>query len=135
MNEEKFTADCRTVLFREMPKLGLTEDMLLLQRALDEGPPGAGSWLFQPRSQEKWIQLSPDFVLGRNRDCQLQISSSTASQRHCRIDFDEEDWQLIDLDSSNGTRVNGHKVKQRYLCVGDHIEVGGFSFIFYMSEL
>jgi predicted component of type VI protein secretion system len=63
------------------------------------------------RSSTQTIRLSSDVtVVGRQDGCQLQIRSSQVSRKHCELR--EEDGFLLvkDLDSSNGTFINGKKV-------------------------
>jgi transcriptional regulator with GAF, ATPase, and Fis domain len=64
-------------------------------------------------------------TMGRAEDNDLRISSRFVSQHHCRIESTEAAGaKLIDLDSQNGTRLNGDDVSQARLRLGDCIEIG-----------
>jgi pSer/pThr/pTyr-binding forkhead associated (FHA) protein len=64
-------------------------------------------------------------TVGRHDDCQLRIKSSQVSRRHCEL-FEKKGHLVVkDLGSSNGTFVNGEKVKeQRVLESGDELTIG-----------
>ncbi len=63
-------------------------------------------------------------VIGRSNQCDLQILDPAVSSRHCELHFDGQQWWITDLESSNGTRVNGKTIKRRSLHSGDQIEIG-----------
>ena len=62
---------------------------------------------------------------GRHDDCQLRIKSSEVSRRHCQF-FEKNGLLLVkDLNSSNGTMLNGKKIEgQRVLEPGDELTIG-----------
>ena len=68
-------------------------------------------------------------TVGRQEDCQLRINSSQVSRKHCQI-FEKKGLLLVkDLGSSNGTFVNGQKIKeQRVLEPGDELTIGQVKF-------
>lgn len=63
-------------------------------------------------------------TLGRDPDCDVVIPNMLASRQHCRIEFDGSDILLTDLESQNGTLVNGDLVEQTVLKSGDVITIG-----------
>ncbi len=73
-------------------------------------------------------------VLGRGDRCELRLSDPTLSSRHCRFDVGESGVDLVDLGSSNGTRVNGVPVSQRRLSNGDALLVGGVRLDFRVAQ-
>jgi pSer/pThr/pTyr-binding forkhead associated (FHA) protein len=80
----------------------------------------------QGRSATNTIKLSDGVtVVGRHNDCQLRIKSSQVSRKHCEI-FEKKGLLLVkDLNSSNGTIVNGKRVQgQRVLEEGDELTIG-----------
>src|SRR5262245_29388429 len=73
----------------------------------------------------------PDIVLnrtatlvGRHIHCDVRIDSARVSRRHCCL-FSEGDHLVVrDLDSTNGTRVNGDRVAVARLAPGDELTIG-----------
>lgn len=55
------------------------------------------------------------------------------SRQHCRIEPDGERWLVVDLDSRNGTFVNGRRISRHHLRDGDRLHVGDSVLIFTQS--
>jgi serine/threonine protein kinase len=66
-----------------------------------------------------------DTLVGRSPTCDLVLSASDVSRRHCRITRTGGRVFLEDLDSTRGTCVNGSRVKRTQLHNGDRIEIAG----------
>ena len=67
-----------------------------------------------------------DVLLGRQSDADLRMPQPDVSRQHCRFQFTDGTWQILDLDSLNGVYVNGARV--RGLAViqpGDQIRICG----------
>lgn len=63
------------------------------------------------------------FVIGRSSACDIQVDESTMSRRHGELStLTEVSYQ--DLDSSNGTQLNGEDVKYARLVAGDRLVLG-----------
>jgi pSer/pThr/pTyr-binding forkhead associated (FHA) protein len=76
-----------------------------------------------------------DFLIGRGPDCDLRLHGETVSRHHCIIRRGGEEPALIDLGSSNGTYLNGNRVRsQATLSSGDLLAVGAFSFIVLLGD-
>src|SRR5438309_2525142 len=72
----------------------------------------------------------PQVTVGRALDADIRVNDSRASRLHARI-FTEPDaetgvtrYRLKDLDSTNGTLLNGHSIDEAYLQDGDKFEIG-----------
>ena len=63
-------------------------------------------------------------TIGRTPDCEVNLSDPNVSRRHAEVRREGDDFVVVDLGSTNGTRVNGHGVKQQRLDDGDEITVG-----------
>ena len=63
-------------------------------------------------------------VVGRGAGVQVRIADRKASGSHCRIEWTEEGYRISDLESQNGTWINGKRVRRRLLQPGDVIAVG-----------
>jgi hypothetical protein len=70
------------------------------------------------------------FTIGREGGCDLLIEHSTVSRWHARLDRADGRWMLADAGSTNGTRVNGWRVRQPVpVQPGDHVMFGSAVFI------
>ena len=58
------------------------------------------------------------------------LETQYVSRQHCRFEKTDDGFRVVDLDSYNGTSVNGVPVKERVLASGDRISLGGASFLF-----
>ena len=65
------------------------------------------------------------YNIGRKEDCDLVIPNQVVSSHHATIEPKNGQWILSDLDSANGTLVNGQKIKTTQLKHGDTMEIGG----------
>ena len=63
-------------------------------------------------------------TIGRAPDNLLQINDPSVSGRHAQLTLVGERYQLKDLGSTNGTRVNGETVTEVFLRVGDRVRFG-----------
>src|SRR5262245_57453034 len=73
-------------------------------------------------------------IIGRRNDCSLRIPSPLVSRQHCVLKRAENRLLVKDLGSSNGTFVNGAKVKQKELKSGDTLGVGPITFIVQLGD-
>jgi pSer/pThr/pTyr-binding forkhead associated (FHA) protein len=69
-------------------------------------------------------------VLGRSKDADLQIADPNVSRRHAEVRQEGATYWLIDLDSTNGTELNGRRVTRAKLSDGDTITLGGTEVVF-----
>ena len=89
-----------------------------------------------------WILESVDFepsltfrllpgsmkTLGRAQGADFIVDAALVSRVHCRFILDNEGLGVEDLDSTNGTWVNGRKVQRAPLIDGDKVKVGRVEF-------
>jgi pSer/pThr/pTyr-binding forkhead associated (FHA) protein len=76
-------------------------------------------------SSKERIKLEPGIVfIGRAKDCHISISDKTISARHARIVTYFNASYIEDLSSTNGTYLNGKRVKMHTLHPGDEIALG-----------
>ena len=69
-------------------------------------------------------------VIGRSKDCDIQITDPNASRRHAELRQEGLAYWLIDLDSTNGTTVNGRRTARAKLDTGDVITIGSTDLLF-----
>src|SRR5579863_7059325 len=72
-------------------------------------------------------------VIGRLPECSIVLSDPNVSRRHAEVRRKGTDVVVVDLGSTNGTRVNGVPVRERPLSDGDEIIVGTTSIRFETS--
>jgi hypothetical protein len=84
--------------------------------------------------QQIW-QPQGIWVIGRDRKVAISVSDKRLSRRHAAIRFvPPQGFYLVDLNSTNGTVVNGEPVRQQVsLQNGDHIRLGSLSFTFFTN--
>ncbi len=71
----------------------------------------------------------PKFLIGREQDCQLRPNSEMVSRHHCVFNVDEYSVRLRDLGSTNGTLVNGERIRKDVVLVaGDKVIIGNLEF-------
>jgi pSer/pThr/pTyr-binding forkhead associated (FHA) protein len=77
----------------------------------------------------------PEFLIGRGSDCNLRLRAEEVSRHHCMIRLAGEGAVLVDLGSSNGTFLNGERVRsQTPVRTGDRIQVGPASFLIDLGD-
>lgn len=70
------------------------------------------------RDRQSWL-------IGSNPDCDIVVDQPTVSGNHCRLTWEEGEFELEDLGSSNGTFVNGRRIHEvTQVHVADHITLG-----------
>ncbi len=98
-----------------------------------EGP-GGGPYAALVLADGTRVELGEDPVaIGRLDDCEIQLSDKNVSRRHAEVRREGAGFVVVDLDSTNGTKVNGARVKQRELADGDEVTVGATTLRFEMS--
>ena len=63
-------------------------------------------------------------VVGRSREADIVLQDPNISRRHAELRRGDAGWQIVDLGSTNGIKVNGRRVDQAALRPGDQITVG-----------
>lgn len=63
-------------------------------------------------------------TIGRSPGAQFIVDAALVSRLHCRLSAGATELQVDDLDSTNGTFVNGTRVKRSSLREGDRLGVG-----------
>jgi type II secretory pathway predicted ATPase ExeA len=63
-------------------------------------------------------------LIGRSKLCDVQVDSTIVSRHHAIIRYTAESAILIDLGSTNGTKVDGYPIREHRLSAGETITVG-----------
>jgi FHA domain/Domain of unknown function (DUF1707) len=72
-----------------------------------------------------WSGASTELLIGRHRSCDVVLGSVSVSRRHARLFHRDGNWIIQDLESMNGTLVNGAIVGRCQLQPGDQVLLGG----------
>jgi pSer/pThr/pTyr-binding forkhead associated (FHA) protein len=81
-----------------------------------------------------YAELPTPVTIGREDDNAIRLNDERVSRFHAKIQEDGGRLILTDLDSTNGTRVNGHPVQMRILQFGDQVSVGRSLLVFGSRE-
>ena len=75
---------------------------------------------------------SPETIIGRNPTTDVTLLDESISREHAIVVFEEEtgSYSVEDLQSTNGTKVNGKRVRSAELVDGDEIQIGQTRFTF-----
>lgn len=79
---------------------------------------------------------SEEVVIGRNPTTDITLLDEGISREHALILFDDEapGYVIEDLQSTNGTKVNGKRVRSACLAEGDEIQIGETLFRFVLNK-
>jgi transcriptional regulator of acetoin/glycerol metabolism len=80
-------------------------------------------WIF-PASDGACSPFGAGLLLGRGEECDVQLASGETSRQHARISREGPLWVIRDLESRNGTFVNGKRVASAPLGPGDLLRLG-----------
>src|SRR3954452_23253679 len=102
---------------------GAAAGTFLVSGEIVGGPGGVvGSLVLEDGSR---VEVGDDPVtIGRMPDCDVVLSDTNVSRRHAELRRKDDAIVVVDLGSTNGTKVNGAGVKERVLADGDEITVG-----------
>ena len=81
------------------------------------------------------ITLDTDSLkIGRQASCRIVFNDSNVSREHAQLRRSADGWKLLDLGSTNGTKINGVKITEEQLLVnGDELGFGTSSAKFEIS--
>jgi signal transduction histidine kinase/pSer/pThr/pTyr-binding forkhead associated (FHA) protein len=72
--------------------------------------------------------------IGRSNGADIRIPDPQISSSHALIEQRHGVWTILDLQSTNGTKVNGEPVKEGVLRPGDRLELGGAATLFFTDK-
>lgn len=103
-------------------RLARARSLLMNPACLVAQPPFV-AWRPAPDAPVRCSELKKWLTIGRGEDCDIEIPQVDVSRRHARIELHGGRVLLFDLESLNGTVVNGSYTAFRELHSGDIIEV------------
>jgi pSer/pThr/pTyr-binding forkhead associated (FHA) protein len=78
----------------------------------------------------RYVLDGPTASLGRSKECDCVLDDPNVSRRHAELRREGSTWWLVDLDSTNGTELNGKRVQKAKLSEGDTITLGATDLVF-----
>jgi hypothetical protein len=79
----------------------------------------------------RFVLDGPVATLGRASDCDCVLADPNISRRHAELRRSSNgDWQVVDLGSTNGIKVNSRRVDRARLSPGDEVTLGTTTFVF-----
>lgn len=67
--------------------------------------------------------LRPQLTVGRRESCDIVLRFANISGQHCHLVLENGYWFVQDMNSQNGTKVNGHRVVRKRLDPGDLLSI------------
>jgi transcriptional regulator with GAF, ATPase, and Fis domain len=78
-----------------------------------------------------WVVKDGPLILGRDPSNQLEVGDRAVSRKHCSVsEISTDVFEIADLDSHNGTFVNGARMIRQTIQHGDRIRIGNSEFVF-----
>ena len=77
-----------------------------------------------PGPDQEYIIRDPVTTIGRSLDNAVVLDSTDVSRHHARLEISGRGMRITDLGSTNGTSVNGAKIRTQELHVGDEVTFG-----------
>lgn len=92
-------------------------------------------FVIQGRDQGRRFEMDQSTLsLGRDASSSIQLNDTEVSRRHAEIRTTDAGVEVVDLNSSNGTFVNGERVPHAPLSSGDRLQIGRTLMIFTGSQ-
>lgn len=114
-------------------------------RPVQDGAAAAGDMFVLNAAERMAVQLSrrehtaaarvpledvTELLIGRGANCALQLQNRRVSSGHAKLYYIGGEWRVCDINSTNGTFVNGKKIADSPLREGDAISVGPYQLVF-----
>ncbi|MGX5202639.1 FHA domain-containing protein [Aliikangiella sp. IMCC44632] len=93
--------------------------------------PAVSPWMLKALTAPldgQYFSLSNGQIIGRDKEAEITLPLSFISRQHAKIALRKEKVYIEDLNSSNGTYVNGEKIKSAELRNGDELRLDQFAF-------
>ena len=73
-------------------------------------------------------------LVGREGEADIQMDEPLVSRNHARLEWRADAWVVLDLGSTNYTRVNGNRIGEAQLHHGDEVKFGRARCVFLTAE-
>lgn len=103
---------------------GGTVGIFRVDTAFDERPPSDHhGYLELPDGQRVGLGVQAT-TIGRVPESTIVLTDPNASRHHAEIHLDGDSFELVDLGSTNGSKVNGQNISRQLLADGDELTFG-----------
>lgn len=79
---------------------------------------------FKNSVEERSLEWGHQVIIGRSSQANWKIEDDKISGKHCRIYLKKDRLEITDLDSKNGVYLNGIRIEQSEMFVGDEVKMG-----------
>ena len=83
-----------------------------------------------PNAGSRFLLDQPVTSAGRHPDSDIFLDDVTVSRRHAEFRLENNEFQVVDVGSLNGTYVNREPVDSAVLANGDEVQIGKFRLVF-----
>jgi pSer/pThr/pTyr-binding forkhead associated (FHA) protein len=112
-----------------LPEISAPTPPPIMSTVMMGGIPGRITWKLNPKQAGVPIHVMGSLRIGRSPDNQVVISEPSVSRIHSQVEIRENECWVTDLNSSNGTFVNGKRITQPYkLTNGEVLQIGPNSY-------
>lgn len=113
------------------PDPGLKVGVFRVHPSYDERIPvdDPDAWLEGPDGHHHMLKGGVS-TIGRLSDSDIVIDDQNVSRRHAELHAVGDSYELVDLGSTNGSKVNGQRIERRQLADGDQVTFGAVSLRF-----
>jgi len=101
------------------------------RRGQVEQPSALTEWALKaqhPGLPSRHFPLKPVTVIGRAKECDISLAAAHLSRRHAQLVVKDNALYVKDLDSANGTYLNGKRIKQSRVQRGDELRFDTLTF-------
>lgn len=86
---------------------------------------------FVQEGQREILEIDGDYIeIGRSRKATIRVKDTAVSGEHCYLMRLGDKWMVVDLNSRNGTYLNGKRVTKERFKAGDTLAVGRARILF-----
>jgi pSer/pThr/pTyr-binding forkhead associated (FHA) protein len=76
----------------------------------------------------------PLILVGRHRGCDVRVNSPQVSRYHCCLAWQNGEYEVRDLGSTNGIKINGQRLEAGRLRAGDELTIARMRFLLILSS-
>ncbi|RQV99984.1 MAG: FHA domain-containing protein [Calditrichaeota bacterium] len=88
------------------------------------GPPRVHAAILEDGQKTRELTFRKTFTVGRDDSCEIQLFAMGVSRKHAKVYYHKGRWWIEDLNSSNGTYINGEKIEKMPLGTATKVQFG-----------